>query len=927
MSLKFSSDAVYAALSGEPICRLKGSGDSEGADDAPEGAPAVSDIVGTLFNRSPNLDVNVQISAVGGDLDSRVHFVTYLSPAAAAGSVDNMESVMHVCHDMINDPSRIYSNNNVMPSHADFDAANISRAVRTVFPAMNVADQNGMAQGLAAFGDFSSKYTGLWMRLISLSLALDAGLNPIAALGNMTSAGQQVAGFVGAAGAPAMLAALNVSAQGGTGITFLPVDAAPTLFNDAARRAFAAVSLVNCGVVIGPTRRSLVSLFDSPHNIYFYGSANRMNNQPFNAGALAAADCYAAMRFLMSTTGDVEGLNDALGLLARRVRFMGPRITNLAAPIDEKFHNLSPQVMQWFNIFFCAFARDKDGEANRDAELQAALNANAAGGYLRARDRDATLARWGAEHQGLRALGETMYLCGSVNRFLLSLTTSEVTAVWNQIAGWNLRGANEAAPGDWIVQEDISAGITPGDVVLPADLTAPSWGTIQLDQSVSADGFTIAAQVPTCAGVAQLKRFMEGTANASLAANSKTKTPMTAFAGMALRRRIYLMAITIRCCSDVVFDSVDSCAAKDEYVEGAANTGNAVVDEMLDYETSLGENQVISSDELYSLVLVECGYYGVLTKTSVDDTLMFHYSYDDLGFSRNCVRCCFHPAIAKQFLGSDCGRSGGDYNYNDQLCLDIAGQFQEVWSNHKLENMRSSEVAALIQFIAATKGRSTTFATWVNIRVNEFGRDEQCTSGFMANDVCRPTENRIDLSVMTPSLWWYRPIYPGQLRLLSVGSQLRSGYNIVNGVRVESDPNTASNALNQLYNGNAIVHTGPARGSGRTRWLMRSNVLPAPAVIAPAPNGIGRDVAVAFTHELVGSINRLPAVSKVVVSIKPYFGELKPLKVTDVGVTADLIKRRIFNDAFGMVKLGLGVRKLLGFVGEAPTKSVGPSDF
>jgi len=116
---------------------------------------------------------------------------------------------------MINDSSRVYTCNNLSAAMSDFDAANMSRAVRTVFPAMTVADQSAVAQGLAAVEDQTSKYTGLWMRLLALSLSLSADVPTVNGLDDI-SIGQQIG--LAVAGAPTaadILGSVDAALQGG----------------------------------------------------------------------------------------------------------------------------------------------------------------------------------------------------------------------------------------------------------------------------------------------------------------------------------------------------------------------------------------------------------------------------------------------------------------------------------------------------------------------------------------------------------------------------------------------------------------------------------------------------------------------------------------------------------------------------------------
>jgi len=471
-----------------------------------------------------------------------------------------------------------------------------------------------------------------------------------------------------------------------------------------------------------------------------------------------------------------------------------------------------------------------------------------------------------------------------------------------------------------------SAGLLAGDGVLPAALVAPTWDRVEVDLSVSADGHQVECVLPTCAGIGMLKSAINGKLNTLLAARGTRKVMVSLCTGAAFRRRLYLLATVVRCAADVVMDVLDSSYDCDQAAQGIYNTGNVELDTALSYTDAGSSERAVLPSEVYNAVLDECAYYGICHPESSKDIDTYSFDLDCSAFSDTCVRCCFHPCVAKHFLGDDCGRCGGDYDFGDDFVNKIASCNKEVWAFHRLEGMRTSEVAAMMQFLAATKGTNLMFSQFVQHVEDEVGGRETALVNFMPSAVCRPTENRIDLSLMTPSMWWYRTPLKGYLRLIGTGTQLRAGFNIVDGLRVESDMNAASPALRVLYNGAAAVYTGPARGTGRTRWLMRGNAMLAP-VAMPVGAPVARTVALDWFSSMLGTLNRAAAVSRNRCSVRLSVGRATRLPSAGGAITLDLLKRRSANDAHGAVLLSAGMRRSLAHADKAGVVSVKGSDF
>jgi hypothetical protein len=241
--------------------------------------------------------------------------------------------------------------------------------------------------------------------------------------------------------------------------------------------------------------------------------------------------------------------------------------------------------------------------------------------------------------------------------------------------------------------------------------------------------------------------------------------------------------------------------------------------------------------------------------------------------------------------------------------------------------MRSSEAAALCQFLGATKGVNMLFTQHVQHVEADLGGREIANINFMRNAICRPTENRVDLSIMTPTLWWYRPCYKGYLKLIRTGQQLRAGYNIVDGLRVESDPGAASNALNAAYNGGTQMFTGPARGPGRQRWIMRGNVIAAPAPLAAVAAGIGRAASMPWFSSVLGAIPRAAGVTRFISNIPLQVNKIAQLPSGTGALTIERLRQRVRHDAHGAVLLTAGLRKLLSHAEEPSAVPVRGGDF
>jgi hypothetical protein len=934
--ITFAAKKIYSALNGVPVLEFATAGVGGGLDvkgaEAGDGAggrkPEVAvdkvSLLRTVFVRAPNVDTNCAVATLAGGLDERVHFFRYSLACTGVGGVDNVTGVVHVCYDHLGDNSSGYTSGNLDIAESDYEAADLSRAIRTVFPTANPADQSSAAQALSAVADRSEKYTGLWCRLLALGDAMDAGLGLAPGVGNAAAAQVQVAGpaIGGGAGRAvnALPALIHTAASGGDGVTFLPVEVARREYTDGVLRALTAVGLANCGVTLGPTLRSSAALFPDVHHVLVYGNVSAMRANAFGAAAaVTVADVNEALRWLMATTGDESGLNEAIGWLARRVRFFGPKITNLPTSMDARFHNLNPAIMLHLRAFYEAYKWDKTGV--NEPELNAALNALRAGGNVAKRARDDTLGVWGAADGDYRRIGESMCNCSDLDSYLSGLTTSEMTVLWSKIANWNKRIDDAAAPGAGIIDIANTLNVGAADFTLPAALIAPQWNRVKVDESVSADGHSVKCMLPTCGGINDLKLAIGGKLNSAVATRGTKQVLTSLCSGPAFRRRLYLLATAVRCATDVVMDILDSSYEHEMYAQGIFNTGNAALDTALAYTVADYASSSIDGEELLAAVLNECAYYGLCHPEGSKDIDTFSYGVETNAFPDQCVRCCFHPSVAKQFLGDDCGRSGGDYDFDDALVALLSKPTVEPWAFHKLDGMRSSEVAALCQFLGASKGSNLLFAQYVQHVEADLGGRESQVVNFMPTAVCRPTENRVDLSLMTPTLWWYRPALPGYLKLLGTGNQLRAGYNIVDGLRDESQPNVSTAALQVLYDGNAAVYTCPVRGEGRTRWIMRGNAMAAPAAAAPVVAGMPRVLALDWFSQLVGSINRVAATSRNVSCVRLTISRATRLPTGTLGLTVERVRAITRNDAHGAVFLSAGMKRLLAF-DELPAATV-----
>lgn len=260
--------------------------------------------------------------------------------------------------------------------------------------------------------------------------------------------------------------------------------------------------------------------------------------------------------------------------------------------------------------------------------------------------------------------------------------------------------------------------------------------------------------------------------------------------------------------------------------------------------------------------------------------------------------------------------------------MQLTASLSEVWEVHDLEGMRHSEAVALVQCIAATKGVNMTFGNYVEASNDELGRRETHMVNFMPNGYCQPSENFVDLSVLTPTLWWYRPVYKGRTRLLATGTQLKPGYNIVNGYRSEANPTTVTNALNYIVGAvGANIYTGPSRGSARQRLIMQDNGVARPANVTAAAGGVARDTAVAWFNSVLGAINKVSTTIKNSPQPRVYFGAAKALSMAVTTITTATLKARQANDVRGYIPIPRGLAILLGDSRPVTVGKVRASDF
>jgi len=136
--LTFSAKDIYSALNGAPVFEfLRRGGDDAGEEgkDEPEVAPDRVSLLRSVFVQAPNVDNNCAVETTNAGLNGRVHFFRYATPSTGVGGIDNLMGIVHVCHDYLNDSSAGHTTGNLAVSESDYEAADLSRAIRTVFPA------------------------------------------------------------------------------------------------------------------------------------------------------------------------------------------------------------------------------------------------------------------------------------------------------------------------------------------------------------------------------------------------------------------------------------------------------------------------------------------------------------------------------------------------------------------------------------------------------------------------------------------------------------------------------------------------------------------------------------------------------------------------------------------------------------------------
>lgn len=928
LKMLFSRDVIYSFATATPLVGLvAGSADVPApAVDAADGAASVAvgdgaaattpppakrrvgSVVDALFGQSPTLDDSTYVrSTVMNDYDRRTLFFSMLEVVTGSGETEMGEAIMHICNSYLNDISTLNTTGNIKMNSMEFDASSLSRAVRTVFPAAAVATHNRAAAVLGSYEDVEPvRYTGLWVRLLSIAYSLALGQG---AAGAVTAAMINQAVVSADADLVAALDSTETAAAGGVGVVWLPTNASPLQLTDAIVHVLRRVGNVNCGMAVGALRHGLAALVTDEMRVYLYGTSNA---RFANAAAVVPTglDVVAAMRWLMAATGDHAGLDAAVGIVCGRIRFYGPGVTVLPTPPATRFYGWSAALAARLDILYhtARFHTDRMTVAAYGPILAGCLGVAVQGIDYRAYDQNVGLDFLGAAGTPLHDIADAMSNYSTVGAYLRSLTTGELTVVSHHVSGWN---AVQAAGNIGVVNPmvpglDLAFG-------LPVPNGPRTWDHLQVDNSVAADGFLAQTNISCCAGLSVLRSFCMGAAGPKLASATGMRLPMEGnFIGLALLKRIFTGAAIIRAGADLIFDNTNSSAMIDEYASGAPNTGNAELDEILGMEADAPA--YISQEILSDAVLAEANNYGILADNAINDAKYTFRTLDDRCFEHACIRKVFVPSIIGMVLGSSTEQYGGGYNISNSTLSEMITCPTELLGNHKITDVRTTEVAALLQSLFATKGRTMDVVVEVRGTSEVLGYTREALVAFMPTTVSRPSDQHMTLNHIEPTLLWYRPAYRGQLRLRASDHQLRAGYNIVGGLRIESDPTVYTSDVDGVYNGNARFITRIVSPRTRTKFTMGANAVAAPPVIAAAAGVMPTARAVvAYTSGVLVSLGKATAIVNRTFANRASVGTRARVAFTcAIKLTIDVLRSRCRSDAHNNVYVTPGMARVMG---------------
>jgi hypothetical protein len=181
-----------------------------------------------------------------------------------------------------------------------------------------------------------------------------------------------------------------------------------------------------------------------------------------------------------------------------------------------------------------------------------------------------------------------------------------------------------------------------------------------------------------------------------------------------------------------------------------------------------------------------------------------------------------------------------------------------VWGNHTLEGLRTSEVLALVQVLAANTGMGIEFVQSVSRFSEALGVRISASLNYMRTIGCRPSDGFESLTRLIPSMWWYRCPVPGQARISRVISAPMPASCVENGIRVETDdPNNFTRDTTGWFDdAGALVVPNNGSNNMRTRVSRDMRVMGPPNIPAAGAPFIARNVANNFFRSVMAYSGR-----------------------------------------------------------------------
>ena len=426
-------------------------------------------------------------------------------------------------------------------------------------------------------------------------------------------------------------------------VLLLDVTKAGSPITPAILNIFWLASQNHCGLApaLGPNSPFVGGRIEGSIRTFFVGKLSKPNMPPTAWPAPTICDVWTAIRLFGQITGEMRGAESAWMMMARRVHFVSPFVSNLSTQCIDRFHGVGAHttLMRIWHLCLKVGAGNTFNAAQLNA-LKALFQALGLGPALA--NVNTVSRNLPNISQELLDLANAYADCGDFETFL---SADQQLKLLNELALWDPYTA---------------LGVPRPNYVAPGPVT---WNSIYSEDSYTADGLYGRFTLPTKTGITRLMRDMSstvGAASGELHTSNFFRKFITGTTASTFLSQLYITATFARCAADVSVRTLGYSQMAIDARVGLLDTGNNTFDAWYS-EFFTGDGIAGASRHQLNMAHV-AGVCQLIGGTDLEwrDTSMsgLTLSHPSARNPRSLIPAAFHPSMAEVVFGT-AGHTGG----------------------------------------------------------------------------------------------------------------------------------------------------------------------------------------------------------------------------------------------------------------------------